>query len=549
MYSARGPSRTPTPIDGARAHSRALTPRDNERAPTPRDGARSATPRPEAATQGPLPAWGTPREAAPRPVTVPVVGAAAARDSLKAAAGASLGLPPTAPGTEARGLYNKSIIPHPGRAQGFRLGTVVAPDVPPAGDVFGAAENFGRGRRNEVIYDTPRTPELDQIRRRHRKRAEPGEVYVNWAMKDVPPPDAGDGYGGHGCKGETVAENFMAGHKTGIALYLNTVGERVYKSTKEEPLGTAALRGHRLPKYLDDENWPGFGRATESDLNTAKEAIFPRGIKEESSEIKAMYRKTHGNFEPGETVHRKYNWPKTVADDPMFCFGLSDKNDRRGQGRGARRLLHPDCAAPGALHRTDIVDLRSENYQQVREDPLAKSRNLKQSTAWKDPEHVHGLKTRTDMTSAGGLIRGLYTDHEQLPDKDLGRCITFGRRNFVTAEPMGVPSIRLDKVAPPLTHRSVASCVNYGDDVDASGLIAPNKHLMMGVSDLDLQVPRGKEELRSLFRAAKSQLNNDTFDMLFNQAADTYGDDEGKVSVELLTFVYDDFIAARGRLT
>jgi len=511
MLSARGPARTPTPTCGT---MRSLTPRDSGlRAATAPGGSRTATPR--------------------------------GAEALKAAAGVSLG-------ADAKNAsLGKTVVPHPAKLAGFRLGTVVAPDVAAAGNVYGPANEFNRGRRNEVILETPRTPELDETRRRHRKRTEPGETYTNWAMKEMAISDAISGMRKKkpGTEGDSVAQTFSAGHKTGIALYLNQVGERVYKSTKEEPLGQPFTRGHVLPEYLNDPEWVGFGRASEGNDNTAKDAIFPRGIKKDTKEIHEMYKKTHGNYFPGEAHVRHYNWPKMVADDPLFRFGRSDKTDMRGAGLGAKRLLHADRPAPGMLKRTDIVDIRSENYQQVNEDPLSMARNLKQDSARKDPDHVHGIKSDTDSTNAAALINGAYSENEQKPDEDLGRCTIRGRRNFVTAVPMGVPSVRLDKPAPVHFKRSVANCTNYGDDVDASGLIAPNKHFMMGVSDTDFQNRRSQDELKVLFNTAGAGLEDSSFDVLFASAARLYGDDQKLVSLELMTAMYDDFIAARGRMS
>merc|ERR1719436_1569233 len=84
------------------------------------------------------------------------------------------------------------------RTTGFKLGVDPAPDVQPGGKApeMLAAVLARSGLRPEVIGPTPRTPDdLGDIRRRHRRRADPGEISVPWGLKDAAIPNPGEGYG------------------------------------------------------------------------------------------------------------------------------------------------------------------------------------------------------------------------------------------------------------------------------------------------------------------------------------------------------------------
>jgi len=53
----------------------------------------------------------------------------------------------------------------------------------------------------------------------------------------------------------------------------------------------------------------------------------PTGGEKENPQIQQMYRKTHGNFAPGEQKKRDYNWGFEPADQ---IFGYSEKKVLNG---------------------------------------------------------------------------------------------------------------------------------------------------------------------------------------------------------------------------
>ena len=78
----------------------------------------------------------------------------------------------------------------------------------------------------------------------------------------------------------------------------NLKKEQIYLSQKREPLGKQYTRGHQLPPSLVEK---GFGRATPQDVSgdLTKQLLMPveRLISEEE---KALYIKSHANYDPGE---------------------------------------------------------------------------------------------------------------------------------------------------------------------------------------------------------------------------------------------------------
>merc|ERR1712232_1032886 len=304
----------------------------------------------------------------------------------------------------------------------------------------------------------------------------------------------------------------------------------------EEPLGKMMLRGHELPAQTQKSEFVGFGKATPCVPYGAKECLFPRDVEPESEEVKAMYQHTHGYFDPGDMFHRNYVWPSAVLDDPHFQFGAAALDARAGNG--VKEALNAHLLdSTGNFPVTTLVNHASECYQQVTSDPLAKGKNRLQGPPKVPGSHVFGRASGTEQLPAGKIINGLYAEHECLPDKDLGRCIAPGRRNFITEAPLGAPTVRIDKVAPPFERRSVASTTNYGDDLGAYGFLFPDKWGAFGLSRDDFQLRRGPRELMGLLEAAGHPMDNVVFEGIFCAACNMYGDHDQRASLETLMTV------------
>jgi len=396
----------------------------------------------------------------------------------------------------------------------------------------------------DIIGATPRTLEgRDAILSRHRRRTEPGEITKHWALKGVPLPDPGDGYGIKSSKTECVAQNFRSGQRYGVDEYLNARGESIYHSTRCEPLGGSWLRGHTLPTEIEEPNFKGFGEELVRDDIGAKETIFPRNVEPEKAADLERYKQTHGDYEPGETATRKYTWPRAIVENDNFRFGIVQRvDDTDGRsGSGAKSALTMDCEDDRSFPRTRIVNSTSEEYRKVANDHLGTSRNLRQGDLPVPAGHAYGMKSSADMMHAGELIRGFYSVAEQMPDSDLGKCVVPGRRNFATASAFGCSTVRHNKAAPPPDRRSVADSTNYGDDLDAHRLVFPGKFVFQGVCDEDFRVRRPRNELRSVLTGAGYSMEDDSdFDLIWDTAVELYGDHQSFVSLEAFIELFAD---------
>ena len=81
------------------------------------------------------------------------------------------------------------------------------------------------------------------------------------------------------------------------------------------------------------------------------------GSREEKADVAAMYRKTHGNFGPGEQRQRDYQWP---FDKDQARFGYGEQK----QLNGAAKSIHHE-RMEGAFPKTVIVKKTVEDQKAV----------------------------------------------------------------------------------------------------------------------------------------------------------------------------------------
>jgi len=328
-----------------------------------------------------------------------------------------------------------------------------------------------RDLQSDIYFPRPPTP---PEQRKYRKNLVPGEIHVHHGLADQKLPDESFRYGIHSDKGETVERTFRDGLLLGIAEYKNRCAESVYKSTKMEPLGKTFVRGHELPGLTRNADFVGFGKESLGSDEDGKEIIFPRGVQPDSKEVIEMYRFTHGNYGPGEQANRNYNWP-TAAKDPDFRYGVTDK-DMGGESGGAKGALDWTVDDAGRMAKTKIGTITLSDYRDVTREPLGKSRNYCQGHI-KTPARGFGIVSAGANDTAAKCMQGTYTDADNVPDANLGKCTIVGRRN-VSKDPArlyGVPSVRFDRPAPDPSKRGLADVQNYGDEVGAGPLLNPQR--------------------------------------------------------------------------
>lgn len=106
-----------------------------------------------------------------------------------------------------------------------------------------------------------------------------------------------------------------------------------------------------------------FGVPTQG-LESAKDMLYPMGGAHihENKDTHAMYRKTHGNYAPGEQKQRDYNWKFEPAD---HAFGYGEKRVLNGAALALHNERHEE-----AYPKTVIVQKTVEDHKAVSADIL-----------------------------------------------------------------------------------------------------------------------------------------------------------------------------------
>lgn len=292
----------------------------------------------------------------------------------------------------------------------------------------------------------------------------------------------------------------------------NIKAEKVYRHLNREPLGRQADKNYQLPLKFTEGN-QAFGIGSKSSLEPAKNLIFPADQDMDSAESEELYKRSHGSYAPGEQRRRDYQWN---LDPEQTRFGQKgDTIALNGVSQNIADVLNASLNVRGPVANTKKV----EDFRNMG-DMLGKSKNLGQNSAYRPKDLVYGKASGVKGLSAAEVIKGYYTDHDTLPDDDLGKSITPGFRNLAYSErSYGCPSIRSDIPAPDPTKRSLADAQNYGDDVPAQDLINPPAFADLAIGPLTMNEPQSKSRIRALFERIGYELSDEVFEALYEQAA------------------------------
>lgn len=163
------------------------------------------------------------------------------------------------------------------------------------------------GNENRGNLGTP--PHIRKYRKTN--NMEPGQIIVHPGLQEGR-PDFTLAYA-FGAKKDMqqmpAGQIVKAQNLVGLADKFNDAKEAKYASSVREPLGKSYQRGYNWPGQVgEDATKHSFGVPTKG-LIDAKEVLYPMaGSMEEKGQHAAMYKKTHGNFQPGEQRTRDYNW-------------------------------------------------------------------------------------------------------------------------------------------------------------------------------------------------------------------------------------------------
>eukprot|EP00331_Platyophrya_macrostoma_P007777 CAMPEP_0176430524 /NCGR_PEP_ID=MMETSP0127-20121128/14302_1 /TAXON_ID=938130 /ORGANISM="Platyophrya macrostoma, Strain WH" /LENGTH=419 /DNA_ID=CAMNT_0017812425 /DNA_START=6 /DNA_END=1265 /DNA_ORIENTATION=+ len=300
----------------------------------------------------------------------------------------------------------------------------------------------------------------------------------------------------------------------GVKKFMKDLREDKYASHTREPLGRGYNRGHEFPPIVNNKDFR-FGVSTKASESTKEVLYNPVGLFE-PEETRKQYIKSHGMYDAGEQKKRDYNW-KFNPDNHMF--GKSEKiaSDEM------KLCLMPENKGGDEFPKTKIVSKHVEDFRDVAEEAVGKTRNLGQTNPYVNTEHRFGLQLRKkDDWDAAKCIRGEGTKLHVEPDQDLGRSTKHGFRNLTKPgddnRVFGVPTIRDDIKKPKL--KSVADTTAYGDDPAANEILFPQRFADMGLTLEDFMKPRPKDQIKRIFAAIGYEYKAGKFEGIYQRAQD-----------------------------
>ena len=188
----------------------------------------------------------------------------------------------------------------------------------------------------------------------------------------------------------------------GLAARFNDIKESKYASSIREPLARGYERGYQWPQNIDSnkENFK-FGVPTTSSENV-KDVLYPAKVNNWMLDdpAKDLYKKTHGNYDPGEQKQRGYQWP---INKEAFRFGYSEQRLLNGAGDS----IHHERAGEG-FPKTVIVKKTVEDMRAVTADLLGRPKNLGQGKPPVPEEFAFGVRNLVgnDIWNAAKCLHG-----------------------------------------------------------------------------------------------------------------------------------------------
>lgn len=171
------------------------------------------------------------------------------------------------------------------------------------------------------FQERPTTPE--HIRKWRTSQRAPGEVSIHPGLSDFK-PDKQRIYGNITKDSDHVSDVFPHGPQTEMGQYMQGRAEAIYRQRAKEPLGKSMPRGTALPSHMQQKE---FAFGVKSDTSeSAKGLLYPED-RDEDQEKEAVYRKSHGNFAPGEQRRRDYNWQFDPASHRFGVVGSREEKD------------------------------------------------------------------------------------------------------------------------------------------------------------------------------------------------------------------------------
>jgi hypothetical protein len=411
-----------------------------------------------------------------------------------------------------------------------------APHVPASGKIVAGDQSSAAKCVQadlQAIHHRAPTPE-PQRKYRNSYQQQPGLRFSHEGFVGQKLPDSETRYGVRTALGERVGDCINPPGTTATQDFLNEQKEAVYHSRKREPVGSTFLRGHELPaKTRDLQAFQGFGISTRASETAGSLIHFQ--VPDEPAFNPNARGTTHHTTERDVTgqIDRRYDWQTAGVDPQIHRFGKTWTVSPDEEGGVATALVRPE-----ANHQTVLIRRSQEEVRRGLKNPLGRARNVKDAIANLPEDFPFGKEKQKDSRTSADCMRGQYSIAEQMPDRDLGHS-TRKLKNLqqIPVEDTrryGIPSIRTDRNLP--YTKSVANAVNWGDELDAKGLLYPSKYDLDGVGSQQFSCPRGLREIKTVFDRMGSGLSDEEA----QRVADIAQAEFGVLSIDTFRHVYNN---------
>lgn len=348
------------------------------------------------------------------------------------------------------------------------------------------------------------------------------------------PPCGARGHGVPTKRSESVGA-VMRTPDCGRSDFLVAQKERVYQSHKREPLGRTRRDLPDMPDFVLDPAFQ-FGRPAgvgSAHSSKAKSVLWPVHDHDDDASTDHLGG-SRNKLAPGAQIKRGYAWPARVQN-PHFAFGQSVTQPREQRSHSVGSTLRTPWACDDAP--TQVVSKSGEDFRNATLWPVGHSRPCEVPV----PSCTFGMKSQSGYT-VRECIRGAYTPEEQLPDKDLGRCVKDGVRNDAVGRVFGKPSTSFRSTSCPNDRRLFCppsrSRVSDGDGGSVSDAIRPNVYAGRVTAE-DFDILRTSEEAIDILTKAGHPVD-ESFPHVWEEALSREARAEDRASLSAVIDVLAD---------
>jgi hypothetical protein len=374
----------------------------------------------------------------------------------------------------------------------------------------------------------------EQLKWRRSWQSAPGQQFITPGLVGVP-MQVPEGYR-HGVKSsngqsDKAADCLHPNNDSEMLDFIKAQKEKVYASTKKEPLGAPYKRGQTQPAETLDTNFR-YGVTSLKSESAASLIHFvdpnahlpPKTMRGGSVGKPAGMDQddlvTAGDI--SRQMNRMYDWNKIGVDPTEFRFGHPAKLTDLSSSKSVELCIQQDASSNG---KTVIISDRAENVNKHWKNPLGTAKLHRGALANLGKDFVFGKKSCSSAHSVRQLLEEGYSTEDLKPDRKLG--LSTGKMSSLQMIPhdpvrrFGVPSIRVDKPYP--ASRSCADDTNYGNEMNAFQLLYPTKFVAEGVTADDFYKQRQPEEIKEIFSKIGEVISESDFKRCCDLATSEFG--------------------------